>query len=104
LLLKVVITHPPQSTSFLLESPIKEALVKQEEPLPETASSSYCYFIPPKGWDLADQARLSPRVKICFIGKSQKSLLPSVNLAQEEVDVSLKTYIDIVKKRLPQRS
>jgi hypothetical protein len=88
----------PQSTSLLLEGPVKETVVKQEKPLPEKQTSgSYCYFIPPKGWDLADQAKLSPRVKICFIGKSSKSLLPSVNLAQEEVDVSLKTYIDIVK-------
>jgi len=67
--------------------------------LTETTKSEsfHCFFIPPKGWDLADQSKLSPRVKICFIGKSSNNLLPSVNLATEEVDVSLKTYIDIVK-------
>ena len=64
---------------------------------PLVGCADYCYFIPPKGWDLADQSKLSPRVKICFIGKSSKNLLPSVNLAEEEVDVSLKTYVDIVK-------
>ena len=36
-------------------------------------------------------------MKICFIGKSSNNLLPSVNLATEEVDISLKAYIDIVK-------
>ncbi len=79
----------PQSTSLFSEEPRKENIVQR--------SNNYCYFIPPQGWDLADQAKLSPRVKICFIGKSSKNLLPSVNLAEEEVDVSLKTYIDIVK-------
>jgi hypothetical protein len=58
----------------------------------------HCYFIPPQGWDLADPAKLSPRVKICFLGKSSKNLLPSINLASEEVDISLKAYVDIVKR------
>lgn len=55
------------------------------------------YFIPPQGWDLADMSKLSHRMKICFLGKSSHNLLPSVSLATEEVDISLKTYIDIVK-------
>ena len=57
-----------------------------------------CYFIPPPEWSLADPTKLSPRVKVAFLGKSSKGLLPSVNLATEKVDVSLKAYIDAVKK------
>jgi hypothetical protein len=76
---------------FFPETPKTEAIPKDsQEPY-------HCYFIPPKGWDLADQSKLSHRVKICFIGKSSNNLLPSVNLATEEVDISLKAYIDIVK-------
>lgn len=78
----------PQNTA-LLETPGQEITAQD---------SDHCYFIPPQGWDLADQSKLSPRVKICFIGKTSKNLRPSVNLAIEKVDISLKTYVDIVKR------
>ncbi|HEY5235379.1 MAG TPA: hypothetical protein VIJ14_04300 [Rhabdochlamydiaceae bacterium] len=42
-------------------------------------------------------SKLSHRMKICFLGKSSSNLLPSVSLATEEVDISLMTYVDIVK-------
>jgi hypothetical protein len=58
---------------------------------------NHCFFIPPPGWDLADPARLSPRVKVGFLGQSSKGLLPSVNLATEKVSISLKEYIAAVK-------
>lgn len=58
----------------------------------------YCYFIPPPGWSVADPAKLSPRVKVCFVGKSSKGLAPSVNLAAEKVHVSLAAYLTAVKK------
>ena len=61
-------------------------------------ADQYCYFIPPPDWSLADPAKLSPRVKVAFLGKSSKGLTPSVNLATETVDVSLKVYLDAVKK------
>ncbi len=85
--------EPIKTSSLLQDAPQKDlpTLKTQETP-------TFCYFIPPKGWDLADQTKLSPRVKICFLGKSPHNLLPSVNLATEEVDISLKTYLDIVKK------
>lgn len=86
--------HPVQEDKtvlFVPESP-------KTEDVPKNIQGPYhCFFIPPKGWNLADQSKLSPRVKICFIGKGSNNLLPSVNLATEEVDISLKAYIDIVK-------
>jgi hypothetical protein len=84
-----------KSVSFLPEIPKEEPVAPLQQEIPDR---HHCYFIPPKGWDLADQQKLSPRVKICFIGKSLGNLLPSVNLATEEVDISLKAYVDIVKK------
>ena len=86
---------PEQTAVFLPETPKTEAIAPIA--LKGIQEPYQCFFIPPKGWDLADQSKLSPRVKICFIGKSSNNLLPSVNLATEEVDISLKAYIDIVK-------
>lgn len=74
------------------------AILAETPSKPEKIESEFCYFIPPEGWNLADMSKLSPRVKICFIGKSSSNLLPSVNLATEEVSVTLKTYLDIVKR------
>lgn len=58
----------------------------------------YCYFIPPKGWNLANPESLSPRVKIAFLGRSAKGVLPSINLATEQVSISLPAYVEAVKK------
>jgi len=92
-------TQEPEKTtvSFIPEAPKEEITVPSfQQAIREP--HGYCYFLPPKGWDLADQSKLSPRVKICFIGKSSNNLLPSVNLATEEVDIPLKDYLDIVKR------
>lgn len=85
-------TSHQQNLSILTETPTDPSFQQ------EIRDCKFCYFIPPKGWELADQSKLSPRVKICFLGKSSSSLLPSVNLATEEVDISLKAYVDIVKR------
>jgi len=84
-------THQINDEKNILLSPVQESTAQQ-------VVGDFCYFIPPQGWNLADMSKLSPRVKICFIGKGSGNLLPSVNLATEEVNVSLKTYLDIVKK------
>lgn len=57
-----------------------------------------CFFIPPKGWEIADPKMLAPSVDICFLGKSSKGLAPTINLATEVVDVSLDAYIEEVRK------
>ncbi len=56
------------------------------------------FFIPPKGWEIADPSQLAPSVHICFLGKSSKGLAPSVNLATEPVDISLDAYVEEVRK------
>jgi len=84
---------------------VDAAQVSSEEPLPElfqlpaeSTAPEYCYFVPPRGWDIADPDTLSPRVRIAFVGKSKREFLPTVNLASEEVDIDLPEYVAAVKK------
>ncbi len=58
----------------------------------------FCFFIPPAGWEIAHLKNPSPYVKIGFLGKGSKDFRPSINLAVEEVDVSLKQYVKAVKE------
>lgn len=66
--------------------------------LSSATAAEYSFFIPPKDWELANPKMLSPRVKIGFIGLTKKELRPSVNLAVEQVDISLHEYVSAVKK------
>lgn len=59
--------------------------------------ASICYFIPPNDWEAAQLKKHSPHVKIGFLGKGGTAFRPSINLATEEIDVSLKEYVKIVK-------
>lgn len=62
------------------------------------AEATFCYFSPPDEWQFADQAQLSPRVQVAFIGDARKSFRPSLNLAIEEnVDLSLPEYLKCIK-------
>lgn len=60
-------------------------------------AQDYAYFIPPQKWDMIYDAP-SPLVKITFVGKAKKNCRPLINLATEQVDISLKEYVAIVKK------
>jgi hypothetical protein len=64
---------------------------------PLLAHASHGYFNPPKDWLIADPALLSPRVQIGFICKTKKGFCPSLNMATEEVEVSLDEYLKAVK-------
>lgn len=61
-------------------------------------ASETCFFIPPKGWEIADPKMLAPSVRICFLGKNSKGLPPTINLATESVDVTLDAYVEEVRK------
>jgi hypothetical protein len=73
-------TSQQETVISLPETPKNEQVAHYLEP----NTPYHCYFIPPKGWDIADQSKLSPRVLICFIGKGSSNLLPSVNLSLKE--------------------
>ncbi|HEX4840431.1 MAG TPA: hypothetical protein VFU89_08330 [Rhabdochlamydiaceae bacterium] len=79
-----------ESVVHLITEPSKTPKKQTQEPY-------HCFFIPPKGWQFADQSKLSHRIKICFLGKTSNNLQPSVNLATEKVNISLKAYIEIVR-------
>lgn len=61
------------------------------------AEESYCYFIPPKGWQMALPQTTSKHVKVTFAQKRQDGLCPSINLAIENMDLTLKEYVKIVE-------
>jgi hypothetical protein len=63
-----------------------------------TGHARQCYFTPPTGWEIAQLKNPSPHVKIGFIGIGSTPFRPSINLASESVDVSLKEYVQAVKK------
>lgn len=63
----------------------------------EMRAESYSFFVPPEGWQLADPRTLSPRVLIAFLGENSAGFCPSLNLAVEEANVSLSSYLKAVK-------
>ena len=85
-------TAPPQ----LLEKSIETPEENSEAPL----KKSFCYFHPPKGWEIAQSQSTSPHVKNGILSKrtKKKVLFFSINLAVEEVGIgSLSDYLNAVK-------
>lgn len=71
---------------------------EQSDPIHMPPSIPFCYFVPPKGWEIAKPDSLGKQVKMAFIKKSTKELFcPSLNLAVEQVDCSLSEYLSDVK-------
>ncbi|MBS0625560.1 MAG: hypothetical protein JSS32_05885 [Verrucomicrobia bacterium] len=60
--------------------------------------SSVFYFTPPPKWECAQPKNMSPHVQVGFVGKGTTEFNPSINLAFEDVDVSLKEYVKAVKQ------
>lgn len=60
--------------------------------------AAICYFQPPESWECAIPEKLSESVQIGFLGKGKRELPPSINLATEKTDCSLKEYVKIVKE------
>jgi len=54
-------------------------------------------FLPPADWQMAQPKGLSA-AKVGFVGKSSSHFQPSISLATEKVDCSLKDYIKAVKE------
>ncbi|MCE5318232.1 MAG: hypothetical protein LLG04_12840 [Parachlamydia sp.] len=55
-------------------------------------------FTPPEGWHFADPKKLPRSVKVMVVGKSSSEYPPSLNLATEKFDGTLKQYLKIVKE------
>jgi hypothetical protein len=61
-------------------------------------AKDFAYFTPPKDWNPINPTKLSSRIKFGFVGKPQNSFCPSINLAVENVNISLEAYVQAVKK------
>jgi hypothetical protein len=60
--------------------------------------NNFHFFNPPTKWKLADPKYLSPMVEVCFLGKSNTSFHPSINIATEQLVISQEEYLLIVKQ------
>ena len=69
-----------------------------ENPIFESRSVSIPFFIPPDGWECVNPQKLTSPIQAAFFGKGQSDFRPSLNLATEKTDVTLKEYIKAVRK------
>ena len=60
--------------------------------------ATICLFSPPSGWEMAPLKTPSPYVLIRFVGQGATPFRPSMNLAIEEVDITLKEYVKAVQQ------
>ncbi len=69
--------------------------IKQESQANATQNKSIIYatFIPPTKWNAVDESLLSPRVLAAYVNRSSTGFLPSINLAIENTDLTLKEYL-----------
>lgn len=63
-----------------------------------TFCATFCYFSPPSGWQPALPKESHSPIEIGFVGQGGLQFAPSLNIAFEEVDVSLKEYVKAVKE------
>ncbi len=63
----------------------------------EKSPVSFCFFLPPQEWEIADPTTLSSRVKIAFFKPKSHGFFPSINLSVEKTSVSLSDYLKAVK-------
>lgn len=61
-------------------------------------AAALCTFLPPSEWEIAQLKTPSPYIQVGFLGKGTTTFRPSISLAIEEVDVSLKEYVKAVKE------
>lgn len=67
-------------------------------PLLSFASDPIPLFDPPSDWECAFPDSLASCIQVGFLGKGSTVFRPSINLATEEVDVTLKEYLKSVKE------
>lgn len=73
------------------EKSIQDSFVQMEQ------EPGAVMFVPPQGWVLADPKALPPSVKIMVVGKGQREFPPSINLATERYNGTLKQYLKTIK-------
>ncbi|GAB4188572.1 MAG: hypothetical protein Tsb0015_08730 [Simkaniaceae bacterium] len=64
----------------------------------QAENEPFCYFEPPKGWNISHPGIHSSHVKIGFVAPWKKGFAPSINLAIEHAEISLQEYVQTVKQ------
>jgi len=65
---------------------------------PEDGITENLLFIPPAGWRNADNTSLPKHVHLMVVGKGSRDFPPSLALASEPYQGSVKDYLKVVKK------
>ena len=78
--------------------PEGEAKALQEQFANQALEPGAVMFTAPEGWHVADPKKLPPSVKVMIVGKGSGEYPPSLNLATEQFDGTLKQYLKIVKE------
>lgn len=73
----------------------KEMRSETYDPMNEPGS---VMFTPPQGWRYADPSQLGKAVQLMVVGEGASHFPPSINLATESYDGTLKDYLKIMKK------
>lgn len=77
--------------------PLDEEKALQEQIASQVMEPGAVMFTPPEGWHIADPKKLPPSVKVMVVGKGSSEYPPSLNLATEQYEGTLKQYLKIVK-------
>jgi hypothetical protein len=76
----------------------RSASTHQEKKQPRQNQDEFITFTPPEGWVMADVSMLPPSVRVMVVGKPHSILPPSINLATEPYQGTLKQYLKTIKK------
>lgn len=89
-------------SAVLLLATSKGILIAEPTPPPRQHSESAeslgtVRIVPPPGWQMADTKTLAKNVKLMVVGKGKGQFPPSINLATESYNGTLKDYLKLVK-------
>lgn len=77
---------------------ISSSLYSLDDEIQSDPAAPFCFFHPPKDWEIIESRTMNSQVKIAFVHKTKKEgFCPSINLAIEEVEGTLTEYLNDVK-------
>ena len=86
------------SCAYAVESPKKPSSPPSTAAQNPTTQSELLTFTTPAGWVMAAPEALPPTVKVMVVGKAHSVIPPSINLATEPYDGTLKQFLRKIKK------
>lgn len=76
---------------------IAESLPASQQHFESAESLGTVRLVPPPGWQMADTKTLPKNVRLMVVGKGKGQFPPSINLATENYNGTLKDYLKLVK-------